>query len=266
MADGVTEIQIPDVIDEKTTFLHIHSDIGTNATLHFFTKPSYLSKLKKRYVNEKDGSNLLKHTESIKFYKKRIISLFKDFLKGEEPSHCNDELKHLSHLFAIHSINYFESVDKQDIIQQNHTQGDTSNNILGIGIGIGIDTELDTELDTALDTELDTELDTIEELNTNSMEDANSLMMRKTISIPSLDNYVIQKTSSDNSGNIKKIIPLKLEIDLKNPTLKTKGVKPKGLKKNFKKKEGICETSISETSISETSISETSISEKDLSQ
>jgi len=249
MADGVTEIQIPDVIDEKTTFLHIHSDIGTNATLHFFTKPSYLSKLKKRYVNEKDGSNLLKHTESIKFYKKRIISLFKDFLKGEEPSHCNDELKHLSHLFAIHSINYFESVDKQDIIQQNHTQGDLSNNILGIGIGIDTDTELDTELDT------------IEELNTNSMEDANSLMMRKTISIPSLDNYVIQKTSSDNSGNIKKIIPLKLEIDLKNPTLKTKGVKPKGLKKNVKKKEGICETSISETSISETNISE-----KDLSQ
>ena len=57
-------------------------------------------------INEEDGSNLLKHTEGIKFYKKRIISLFKDFLKGDEPLHCNNELKHLSHLFAIHSIHY----------------------------------------------------------------------------------------------------------------------------------------------------------------
>ena len=59
---------IPDVNDEKTTFLHIHSDIGTNATLNFFTKPSYLTKLKKLYSNEKDGSSILNHDKSIKFY------------------------------------------------------------------------------------------------------------------------------------------------------------------------------------------------------
>ena len=228
---------IPELNDEKTTFLHIHSDIGTNATLNFFTKPSYLTKLKKRYINEEDGSNLLKHTEGIKFYKKRIISLFKDFLKGDEPLHCNNELKHLSHLFAIHSIHYFESIDKQDIIQQEHTQGD------------------------ALTEKLDIDLvDTIKALNVDTVEDANSIMMRKTIALPSLDNYVIQLPTNDNSENSKKIIPLKLDIDLKNPTLKTKGIKPKGLKKNVKKKEGI-----SEASISEASISEASISEKDLS-
>jgi len=243
--ENVNELQIPELNDEKTTFLHIHSDIGTNATLNFFTKPSYLSKLKKRYSNEKDGSNILKHTESIKFYKKRILSLFKDFLKGNEPSHCNSELKHLCHLFAAHSIHYFESVDKQDIIQQEHTQDDILNENLDVDINL--------------------DLDTIEALNVDTIEDANAVMMRKTIVIPSLDNYVIQKTPSDNSGNIKKIIPLKLAIDLKNPILKTKGVKPKGLKKNIKKTEGISETSISETNLSETSISETNLSEKDLS-
>ena len=232
---------IPDVNDEKTTFLHIHSDIGTNATLNFFTKPSYLTKLKKLYSNENDGSSILNHDKSIKFYKKRIISLFKDFLKGDEPLHCNSELKHLCHLFASQSIHYFESVDKQDIIQQEHIQGEILND------------------------KLDIDLDTIEALNVESIEDANSIMMRKTISIPSLDNYVIQLPSSDNVGNIKKIIPVKLDIDLKNPILKTKGVKPKGLKKNVKKKEDISETNISETNISETNISETNISETNLS-
>jgi len=232
------------VNNEKVTLLHIHSDVGTNATLNFFTKPSYLSKLKKKYTNSKDENTGLKDNESIKFYKKRIVSLFKDLLKGDEPEHCNDELKYICHLFATHSIKYFESIDKQDIIQQEHT------------IINGEEMTNDIQNDN---------LDIIETHNVDTIEDANSIMMRKTIEIPSLDNYV-QKIQQDSTNSVKKIIPLKLEIDLKNPTLKTKGVKPKGLKKNIKKNDSISETSISETSISETSISETSISEKDLSQ
>ena len=231
--------------DEPTNLLYIHSDVGTNATLNFFTKPSYLSKLKKKYTNQKDENNVLKQNESIKFYKKRIVSLFKDLLRGDEPAHCNDELKHICQLFATHSINYFESVDKQDIIQKEH---------------ITINAE---EIRNDIDND---NLDIIETHNVDTIEDANSIMMRKMIEVPSLDNYVFQKTQPDRSNSVKRIIPLKLEIDLKNPLLKTKGVKSKGLKKKIKKSDSISETSISETSISETSISETSISEKDLSQ
>lgn len=231
--------------DESETMINIHSDIGTNATLNFFTKPSYLSKIKKKYTDESGGNNILKHNESIKFYKKRIVSLFKDILKGDdEVSNCNNDLKHIGNLFITQSIRYFQSVDKKDIIQQEHSitkEEEEEESINCIQNDILCD-------------------------NLDSMEDANSLMMRKTIEIPSLDNYVIQKTEPDNSSSIKKIIPLKMNIDLNNPILKTKGVKPKKLKKNIKKDEGISETSISETNINETNINETSISEKEISQ
>ena len=225
--------------DESETMINIHSDIGTNATLNFFTKPSYLSKIKKKYTDESGGNNILKHNESIKFYKKRIVSLFKDILKGDdEVSNCNNDLKHIGNLFITQSIRYFQSVDKKDIIQQEHsiTKEEEEESINCIQNDILCD-------------------------NLDSMEDANSLMMRKTIEIPSLDNYVIQKTEPDNSSSVKKIIPLKMNIDLNNPILKTKGVKPKRLKKNIKKDEGISETSISETNISETNISEKEISQ-----
>ena len=247
MEDVNDDVNVNDAVnvndDESETMINIHSDIGTNATLNFFTKPSYLSKIKKKYTDESRGNNILKHNESIKFYKKRIVSLFKDILKGDdEVSNCNNDLKHIGNLFITQSIRYFQSVDKKDIIQQEHSitkEEEESTNFI--------------QNDILCD-------------NLDSMEDANSLMMRKTVEIPSLDNYVIQKTDQDNSNSVKKIIPLKMNIDLNNPILKTKGVKPKRLKKNIKKDEGISETNISETNISETSISETSISEKEISQ
>jgi hypothetical protein len=64
---------------------------------------------------------------------------------------------------------------------------------------------------------------------------ANDLMMRKTITVSNLDNYIISK--QDNSMNEVRIIPLKLEIDLKTHDLKTKGVTPKKSKSKKKKED-----------------------------
>ena len=49
-------------------------------------------------------------------------------------------------------------------------------------------------------------------------------MMKKTLQVASLSNYVISK--HDTSNDVR-IVPLKLEIDLKTPDLKIKGVKVK---------------------------------------
>ena len=216
MAENVNGAENVNINNEKTTLLNIHSDIGTNATLNFFTKPTYLTKIQKKYISDSKNDKI-NNSENIKFYKKRIVSLFKDFLKDDEPSNCSSELKRIYELFVNNSIHYFETVDKQDIIQKEHITTNEENN--------------NTEYNNILD------MDTIQTLIGDTIEDANSIMMRKTVEIPSLNNYVIQKTEPNNSDNVKKIIPLKLDIDLKNPILKTKGVRPKGLKKNVKKKD-----------------------------
>jgi hypothetical protein len=58
-----------------------------------------------------------------------------------------------------------------------------------------------------------------------TLQEANSKMMKKTINVANLDNYVV--VNHDTSSNEIRFIPMKLEIDLKNPELKSKGVKSK---------------------------------------
>ena len=174
-----------------------------NASLNFFSNPLYLS-----IINRKLLINKTDNKPNIKFYRKRIVSLFKDIIKdGEAPT---EELKEMFNRFVNTMINYFEIIDKKDIIQSVHHTIDenvqTNNNI----------DELD-DIDDSLDNILsDTENLTIDK--------ANDLMMKKTLQVASLSNYVISK--HDTSNEIR-IVPLKLEIDLKTPDLKIKGIKVK---------------------------------------
>ena len=56
-----------------------------------------------------------------------------------------------------------------------------------------------------------------------------NIMMKKNIKIANLDNYVT--IINDLSANDTRVIPMKVDIDLRQPNLKTKGVKTK-VKKN----------------------------------
>ena len=139
-----------------------------------------------------------------KFYKKRIQSLFKDILKGSEEEYTK-ELKEIHSIFVNTAIKYFERVDTKDIIQCQYA-----------------DTTSPKSPDDILNDIGGNDLFTIDE--------ANDIMMRKTIIVPNLDNYVIfpnQDLSSNICGHNLRVIPLKMDIDLKTPDLKTKGVKPK---------------------------------------
>lgn len=210
----------------NNTITSIHSNVGNQATLNFFTNPSYMNRINK-FSNSKINKNL--NEENIKFYKKRIISLFKDILKGSEPSNCSNDIKHIHDMFVSASIKYFEIIDKRDIIQGNQ-QADNN-------VGDNI-------CDMSNNT-LNENMDDIDISNINTIDDANSIMMRKKVEVSNLDNYIINNTPSDDSNDIKKIIPIKLDIDLKNPSLRTKGVKPKKLKKNIKENENIGEKDLS---------------------
>ena len=61
-----------------------------------------------------------------------------------------------------------------------------------------------------------------------TMEEANHLMMKKPLVDSTLNDYIV---STSTQPPKTRIIPVKLNIDLNSPTLKTKGIKPKKIKK-----------------------------------
>ena len=220
-------------------------DEADNATLAFFTNPAYLGMLQRKLTP------LIKDDVDLKFYRKRIISLFKDLCKeqasavpeeaqasageaqasageaqasaGEAqasvaPAPVNQELKEAYRRFVATAIKHFEMVDKKDIVQGQHTAagGHTC----------------------ASTADASTPEDILNEIGGGDADytptEANALMMRKILALPNLDNYVISKP--DLSANNVRIIPVKLEFDLKAPELKTKGLKPKVKKIKEEKK------------------------------
>jgi hypothetical protein len=207
-------------------------NIVDTASLTFFTNPAYYGILqRKKLCNVKDNA------EEVKFYRKRIVALFKDILKESDQT-VNKEIKEIHSLFVNAAIRYFEMLDKKDIIQGQHIQGEhiQGEHIQGQhkhiqgqhiqGQHIQGDESLENENadpEDILNSLGGSELFTIDE--------ANDIMMRKTITVANLDNYVI--TKQEHSSNETRIIPFKLEIDLKTNDLKTKGVPPK---KNKNKK------------------------------
>jgi hypothetical protein len=190
-------------------------NIVDTASLTFFTNPAYYSILqRKKLCNVKDNA------EEVKFYRKRIVALFKDILKESDET-VNKEIKEIHSLFVNTAIRYFEMLDKKDIIQGQHIQGE---HIEGEHI----------EGDESLENENADPEDILNSLGGPELftiDEANDIMMRKTITVANLDNYVI--TKQEHSSNETRIIPFKLEIDLKTNDLKTKGVPPK---KNKNKK------------------------------
>jgi hypothetical protein len=195
-------------------------NIADNASLIFFTNPHYYNILqRKNLCNQPDNK------EEIKFYRKRIVSLFKDLMK-DSIEEVNSEIKEIHRVFVNSAIRYFEMTDKKDIIQSQHIQSQhiqsqhiQSQHIQSQHIQSGETPDLEGELlpEDLLNTLAGPELFTLDE--------ANELMTRKTITVANLDNYVV--TKQDLSANEMRIIPMKMEIDLKTTDLKTKGVPPK---------------------------------------
>lgn len=212
MADAINITEVDTLINDIEEEIIIPdfnlSNDADNATLAFFSNPMYLSMIKKR---EKLVDNNKEYKNNIKFYRKRLISLFKDLIKDDDESPPpTNELKEMYNRFVNTAIHYFQMIDKKDIIQGQYftdLSDNVSNDIQNIDeILLG-----------------ETENLTINE--------ANDKMMKKTLQYANLNNYVINK--NENSSNEFRIIPLKLEIDLKTPQLKTKGVKLKTkVKKN----------------------------------
>ena len=164
-----------------------------SASLTYLTNPVY-QQIIKQQKELKSTSN----KSDIKFYRKRITALTKDMLKGEIPE--NTYIKTIYENYVNALIKYFKMLDTSDIIQQQHNNVEQS-------AEIHVDNH-------------DT-LDAIKEVTIDKMDD---LLMRKISGPTTLDNYVIK---TQHATEDTRIIPVMLDINLKEPGLKTKGVKEK---------------------------------------
>lgn len=135
--------------------------------------------------------------EDKKFYKKRIYNLFKEILINKsEPEDLLPDVKYSYDNFINASINYFKTIDNNDLLQEEYKTLDEA----------GLEN-----------------INAIPELGDDiAVEEADKLMMRSIkIKTPSLDKYVKRKNTKPEE---KLILPKQKEVNLMDPELKVKGL------------------------------------------
>ena len=157
--------------------------------------------------------------EERKFYKKRIYNLFKELLINKaEPEDLLPDVKYAYDNFIKASINYFKTIDNNDLLQEEYK---------------------------TLDEEETININAIPELGHDDsivgVENADKLLMRSIkITQPSLDKYVKRKSTKPEE---KLIMPKQKDINLKDPELKVKGIQSNSNNSNnsnnIQKKENI---------------------------
>lgn len=160
---------------------------------------NHISKELSKSINKKDK----------KFYRKRIFDLTKSLLINKDiPSDLFPDVKYSFDNYVKTCIQYFKAIDNNDIIQNEYK--DLEN------VGEILDEYLENEMD-------------VSELNIDSKEKADKLMMRSIELKPTLNNFV-QKIKIKTE---EIILPKQKEINLKDPSLKTKGIKKKNITNKY---------------------------------
>jgi hypothetical protein len=173
------------------------NDLINKITLDYLLNTEQYSKYKntqekEKHVNKKDK----------KFYRKRIFNLFKELLTtSKPPENLSPDVIYIFDNFLNASIQYFQTLDKSDILQEDYKFiHDISNN----------------------------DMSNIFVENDQSIESANKLVMRS-IQISTLNNFVTKKASKTKLL----ILPKQREINLNDPELKTKGIPKKNITNKY---------------------------------
>ena len=224
----MTDAVISNAVD-KADVVNIETNDNSDSVEHtsileYLTNPSYYS-----ILNKNNKTNMIKETnnkEDVRFYRKRIIALTKEMLKGDIPS---NGIKEAHDDYVNILIKHFKIVDKSDIIQDQYSN---SNSACGREQGASA-----TDGITPDNFDCDEEQEEVQhmgiDISTRGLggrAPADELMMRKPIINSTLNNYVIATTTHPET----RIIPIKLAVDLNAPNLKTKGIKPKKIKQSKK--------------------------------
>ncbi len=204
--------------------------LSNKATLEYLTNPYYQNVLNARnkkntFINKEDEVD----KKDISFYRKRIVALTKDMLKGIEPPFPNEDIKKIYEDYVKNMINYFKIIDRKDILQDQYdkviiNEDDTSINANANANASSANSSSANA--NAIDANSIEDInDALKQIQTINYEKADELMMKKTIRVSNLDDFVVILKNEDEKND--RIIPIKKEIDLKTPNLKTKGIKVK---------------------------------------
>ena len=196
--------------------------LSNKATLEYLTNPYYQNVLNAR---NKKNTLIKKEDEvdkkDISFYRKRIVALTKDMLKGIEPPFPNNDIKKIYEDYVKNLINYFKIIDRKDILQDQYDKVILDEDDTSMNPNANANANAN-----AIDANSIEDInDALKQIQTINYEKADELMMKKTIRVSNLDDFVVVLKNEDEKND--RIIPIKKEIDLKTPNLKTKGIKVK---------------------------------------
>jgi len=162
----------------------------------FITQITIDCLLNKEMYNDHIKSKKTKqeNKEERKFYRKRTFNLFKEMINGNSPEDLLPDIKYAYDNFINATIQYFKTIDNNDIIQSEYE-----------GINFALE---------------DCSSNIIDCSNVNN---ADLLLMRSIkMDVPTLDKY-ITRTKTKKKEEI--IFPKQKEINLNDPELKNKGIK-----------------------------------------
>jgi hypothetical protein len=176
-----------------TNLMPTNIETTNKYNLEYLTNPLYQKDLNKS-TKMKAGVELNK--EQCSFYRKRIIALTKEMLKGEYPSQHLEKI-HKEYIQSL--IHHFKRVDEIELIQKEYSD-------MNLNDGAAKSSAAQTIID----------ISNIQQLN-------NDIMMKKNKPI-SIDNFVTKKVIK-----IQKDIPVpqKKVLNVNTPAHKIKGLPPK---------------------------------------
>ena len=173
-----------------------------------------------RYLRNKEADMSGKYEKAKRFYKKRIMEMMRDLLKGET---VNDIFVIQSfEAYAKSCITYFRNKDKNDTLQEEH---------MAECVAVGyLPPIMETESGSVdLDNDDDDDDDDNPNLPDSSKRKLEILMSfdKHKVGVPTLDTFVIKTTPASNNHGAVSIPPQLKEINLDDPKFKTKDIKPK---------------------------------------
>jgi hypothetical protein len=184
-----------------------------------------------RYLRNKEADLTGKYEKAKRFYKKRILEMTRDLLKGET---VNDIFViQAFETFSKSCITYFRNKDKNDTLQEEYM---AECNAVGYLPPIVEDNEChefnecngDDDGDDNGDNGDDNGNQAISESTKRKLEIMMSFDKHK-VNVPTLDTYVIKTTPAETNPQHRIMTnpPQMKEINLDDPKFKTKDIKPK---------------------------------------
>ena len=203
--------------------------MNKDKTLEYLMNPIYNIELKKSNSINKN------YSKEIKFYKKRILRMFKNMLKGES---TDENIKHAYDNYIKLLIEHFKMIDTNDIIQKEYNIENSCDNMddnMDENVDENVDENMDDinindvqrvdenigEIDYEMDDNNDNNDDNDDNIDdSNQFKNINNLIINKIKQGKNtLDKFVVI-----NKLNNEETIPFKKKIKLNEPSLRYKGI------------------------------------------